>query len=494
MKETYYFIAIGGIGMSGLAKYLLEAGYDVMGSDIKSNKNTIELEKMGAKIFIGHDAANLPENCAVISSTAIKEDNPELIKAHKLGLEILHRSDMLSRISKGEIGNKKKYFIGYSGTHGKTTTSGLASYVLEKAGLNPAFVVGGIVPEVGVNAKSGKGDFFVAELDESDGTIVKYQPEISVINNLEVDHVDFYTDGMKSILSKFKTYLSQLPAGAKVLINKDCDGNVQLMNDNKGINFITFGLKNINSPADYMAKNIEFEAHQTSFDIFLRGEFLINIKTKLIGEHNIYNAMGVLASLNEANVDLSLVKEHFKTFTGMGRRFQLVAQFDGVSVYDDYAHHPTEIKATLSAVVNSGAFKNKNIIAVFQPHRYSRLQGLWDEFLEAFDGVASVYMTDIYAASEEPIEGVSSERFVEELSKKIDANCKHLPGSIEKVAEQLLPTLKPNDIVIGLGAGTITTLGKEIADCELRAKRCADLRDVANPLIASNQAEAKKRT
>lgn len=451
LKTTYYFIAIGGIGMSGLAKYLVEDGCTVLGSDIKQNRNIIELEKLGAKIFIGHDENNLPDDCVVVASTAIKEDNPELMKAKRLGLEILHRSDMLARISKGLCSEKKKYFIGYSGTHGKTTTSGLASYVLEKAGLNPSFVVGGIVPEIGINSNAGSGDFFIAELDESDGTIIKYQPEISVINNLEVDHVDFYTDGLQSILDTFKTYLSTLPEDAKVLINNDNEGNLKLMEQNPDVNFITFGFNN----ADYTAKNIELGI-ETSFDIHYKGTFLINLKTQMLGEHNIYNAMAVLASLNESGVNLDLIKEHFYTFTGMGRRFQLSANFDGIYVYDDYAHHPTEIKATLLAAKVIG----KNIIAVFQPHRYSRFAGLWDEFLTAFDGADKVYITDIYAASENPIEGTDSQKFADKMSATIP--CEHLKGSIINVAEQLLPKLKANDVVIGLGAGTITTLGKDL--------------------------------
>lgn len=473
MKYTYYFIAIGGIGMSGLAKYLVEDGFEVLGSDIKQNRNTAELEKLGAKIFIGHDENNLPENCTVVASTAIKEDNPELIKAKRLGLEILHRSDLLARISSGVIGTKKKYFIGYSGTHGKTTTSGLASYVLEKAGFSPSFVVGGIVPEFGINSNAGGncpidsslgkldssakcGDFFIAELDESDGTITKYQPEISVINNLEVDHVDFYTDGLQEILDTFKTYLSTLPIGAKVLINNDNDGNNELVKQNPSVKFITFGLNN----ADYAAKNVELGL-ESSFDIYYKGEFLINLKTQMFGEHNVYNALAVLASLNEAGVDLNLVKEHFYTFTGMGRRFQLSANFDGISVYDDYAHHPTEIKATLSAmkVLKNGTV-GKNIIAVFQPHRYSRFAGLWDEFLTAFDNADKVYITDVYAASEQPIAEADSDKFAELLSKKIP--CEHLSGNISEVARQLLPKLQQNDAVVGLGAGTITTLGKDL--------------------------------
>lgn len=452
MKDTYYFIAIGGIGMSGLAKYLVEDGFEVMGSDIKNNRNTAELEKLGAKIFIGHDENNLPENCVIVASTAIKEDNPELIKAKRLGLEILHRSDLLARISNGLIGTKKKYFIGYSGTHGKTTTSGLASYVLEKAGLNPSFVVGGIVPEFGINSNAGSGDFFVAELDESDGTIVKYQPEISIINNLEVDHVDFYTDGLQEILDTFKTYLSTLPVGAKVLINIDNEGNNKLIEQNKNVEFTTFGLNN----ADYVAKNIELGL-ESSFDIYYKGEFLANLKTQMFGEHNVYNALAVLASLHEAGVDIDLIKDHFYTFTGMGRRFQLSANIDGASVYDDYAHHPTEIKATLSAMK---VLKGKNIIAVFQPHRYSRFAGLWDEFLTAFDYADKVYITDVYAASEQPIYEADSDKFAELLSKKIP--CEHLSGNISEVARQLLPKLSPNDVVVGLGAGTITTLGKDL--------------------------------
>ncbi len=456
MKDTYFFIAIGGIGMSGLAKYLLEDGFNVLGSDIKQNRNIIELEKLGAKIFIGHNENNLPENCIVVASTAIKEDNPELIKAKKLGLEILHRSDLLSKISKGLCNDKKKYFVGYSGTHGKTTTSGLCSYVLQKAGLNPSFIVGGIVPEFGINSNAGSGDFLIAELDESDGTIVKYQPEISIINNLEVDHIDFYKGGLNEILATFKVYLNNLSENSKVIINNDNEGNLNLIEQNKNINFITFGLNN----SDYVVKNIIF-ALETNFDVYYKNQFLINITTQMLGEHNVYNTLAVLASLNEVGVDLSLLKEHFFTFTGMGRRFQLTAKFNDVSVYDDYAHHPTEIKSTLSAAKTIKALNPENsIIAVFQPHRYSRFQGLWNDFLEAFNDADKVYITDVYSASENVIEDADPGKFAEQLSSKV--SCFHLSGSIEDVAFKLLPNLKENDIVIGLGAGTITVLGNEL--------------------------------
>ena len=452
MKDTYYFIAIGGIGMSGLAKYLAEAGFCVMGSDIKRNRNIDELEKLGAKIFIGHDENNLPEKCLVVASTAIKEDNPELIKVKKLGIEVLHRSDLLARINEGLVGEKKKYFIGFSGTHGKTTTSGLASYVLQKADLNPSFVVGGIVPEFGINSNAGNGDFFVAELDESDGTIVKYVPEISVINNLEVDHMDFYTNGLQSILDTFKVYLGKLPANAKVLLNNDDEGNLKLKEQNPQIKFITFGLNN----ADYVAKNISLGI-ETTFDVYHKDKFLVALKTQMPGLHNVYNVLGVLTSLNETGVDVNAVKEHFYTFTGMGRRLQLAAKIDGITVYDDYAHHPTEIKATLSALKLMGY---KNIIAVFQPHRYTRLAGLWNEFLNSFSDANKVFVTDVYAASEDKIESADSSKFVEELLTNVP--CEHLSGSIKELAGNLLPKLKSGDVVVGLGAGTITTLGKDL--------------------------------
>ena len=447
MREKYYFIAIGGIGMSGLAKYLLENGYEVSGSDINDSKYIDKLRALGAKVYIGHNEDNLPEDCIVVASTAIKENNPEMQKARRLGLTIMHRSDVLAKLSK-----MGKFFIGFSGTHGKTTTSGLCSYVLEKAGLKPSYVVGGMLPDIGTNAHSQEGKFFCAELDESDGTIVKYSPDVVVVNNMEADHLDFYKNGLTSIIETFDKFISNLKPEAKVLINNDCKGATQL----SGRKFITYGLNN----ADYAAKNIEYNEDFTTFDIYYKGEFLSDMKICLKGLHNVYNSLAVFAALRESGVDTALVKPYFANFTGMGRRFQKVCEFDGISVYDDYAHHPTEIKATLSS---AKSFKGRNVIAVFQPHRYTRLSNLWHDFLNAFDEVNHVVVTDVYAASEAPIEGINSERFTKELAEKHSAE--YISGSIKEVAEKLFPKLKSGDIVIGLGAGTITNLGKELLAC-----------------------------
>lgn len=445
-KVKYHFIAIGGIGMSGLAKYLIEQGNVVSGSDICESKYTKALRDMGATVYIGHSEENLPEDCIVVASTVILNDNPEMIKARRLNLPVYHRSNLLKKLS-----TTSDCFIGYAGTHGKTTTSGLSAYVLEKAGLKPSFVVGGILPEINTNAQFKTEKFFVAELDESDGTVVKYSPKITVINNLEADHLDFYKNGLDSLVETFEKFLSKLDKNAKVIINNDCSGTKML----KGFDFLTFGL----NEADYVAKNILYSVEGTSFDVFKNGKFLTQLQIKLIGKHNVYNALGVLASLDVAGVDLDLIKPHFATFTGMGRRFQYIGEINGAVIYDDYAHHPSEIKAILSAVAE---FKEKNVIAVFQPHRYSRLNSLWDEFLDSFSGVSKVFVTDVYSASENAIEGVNSQIFVEEFSKKYDIPCKYISGKISDVAEVIRPVLKENDILVGLGAGTITSLGYDL--------------------------------
>ncbi len=446
-NKKYHFIAIGGVGMSGLAKYLLENGCEVSGSDVCDSKYVQKLKSIGAKVYIGHNADNVPNNAVVIASTAIRDTNPEIIRAKELGLPIYHRSDLLAEISR-----EGKFFLGYSGTHGKTTTSGLSSYVLEKAGLKPSYVVGGIIPELDTNAHCQNGKYFAAELDESDGTITKYVPNICVINNLEADHLDFYKDGLKSILETFEKFISKMPDDGIVLVNYDCKNSMKLHSHKT----MTFGLSD---GADYVAKNIVFEEDYTKFDIYYKNEKLTDLKIIIKGKHNVYNSLAVFASLHQAGIDINVIKPHFATFTGMGRRFQKAGEFRGISLYDDYAHHPTEIKAALSS---AGSFKNKNIVAVFQPHRYSRLKNLWNDFLSAFDNVDRVVVTDVYAASEDVIDGINSDKFTKELSEKISVPCEHMSGSMQEVAEQLFPTLKNGDVVIGLGAGTIISLNKEL--------------------------------
>ncbi len=443
MDKNYHFIAVGGIGMSGLAKYLLESGCKVSGSDICDSKYITKLIDMGADIHIGHREENLPPDSIVVVSSAIKENNPELVKAKREGMVILHRSDLLEQLS-----HVKGKFIGFSGTHGKTTTSGLAAYVLEKAGLHPSYVVGGIVPEQATNAHHEAEDFFVAELDESDGTIVKYSPDILVINNLEADHLDYYKEGLNSLVATFNSYLKKLK-NTIVVANADDAG----VNSLEFINSVaTFGL---NNNADFMAKNIKFYDTHSAFDVYHNGEFMYSVKLSVPGMHNIYNALSVITALTAAEVDVKSLIPYFEEFSGMGRRLQKVCEINGVTVYDDYAHHPTEIKAALSALRTANP--DKNIVAVFQPHRYTRLKAFWKEFKQAFPSASRIVVTDVYAASEDVIDGINSSEFVQGFD-----NAENYPGTIADVAKKLLPTLKPGDIVVGLGAGTITNLGKEL--------------------------------
>ena len=441
----YHFIAIGGVGMSGLAKYLLEGGHTVTGSDVAETKYVDKLRKLGAIINIGHSAENVPDDSIVVVSSAIRKDNPEVLRAIAKGLKIYHRSGLLREISE-QAQSTGKCFIGFSGTHGKTTTSGLCSYVLEKSGYNPSFVVGGLVPELEINAQNKDGNTFIAELDESDGTIVKYSPDILVINNLEEHHLDYYTNGLSDLIKTFETEISK---SKKVIVNSDNAG-IKLLKEN----FITFGLND----ADYVAKNIISTQESTEFEILYKENLLGKVKIQLAGIHNVYNVLAVAAAINEAGINFDDVKDAFYGFTGMGRRFQHVCGFDGVEVYDDYAHHPTEIKATLDAA--AAKFGKENIVAVFQPHRYSRLKALWNEFKSAFDDAGRVIVTDVYAASEDPIEGINSELFAEEL-----IGSEYLSGSIGDVARKLFPSLHQGNVVIGLGAGTITVLGKELEKC-----------------------------
>lgn len=433
--------------MSGLAKYLLQNGCEVSGSDISESKYTEKVKKLGATVHIGHKAENVPANCIVVASTAIREDNPEILRAKELGLPIYHRSDVLAEISRSE-----KCFVGFSGTHGKTTTSGLCSYVLEKAGLNPSFVDGGIIPELDTNAQCKKGQHFIAELDESDGTIIKYSPDVVVVNNLEADHLDFYKNGLSDILNTFTKFLLKLKPEARILLNVDDDGVMQLLPKLNG-EIYTYGIDN---DADFIANNINYGSEFTTFDVYFRNQFIAEFKIILKGRHNIYNTLAVISALCCTGVDVAKIKEHFSTFSGMGRRFQFMGELtNGVKIYDDYAHHPTEINAALSAAKQ--AFTDKKIIAVFQPHRYSRLQSLWGDFAEVLkQNSGKVYVTDVYAASEDEITGVTGANFAKEFGFK------HVAGSITEVAKELLFELDGDEVVIGLGAGTITNLSKEL--------------------------------
>ncbi len=447
--KKFHFIAIGGVGMSALSKYLKERGAFVSGSDVQESKYTNKLQDIGIKVTIGHNEENIQPEMIITASSAIKEDNPELKRAKELNLKIYHRSDILKMLSDEYAENSNKIFFGFSGTHGKTTTSGLASYILKKAGLNPSFVVGGIIPEVGTNGEYADGNYFIAELDESDGTIQKYKTDISIINNMEEDHLDYYKNGIADIQTVFNKFLSNNPT-QKVIINNDNKNNKMFMSKYGQYNYITFGLNN----AVYTAKEITMKDFGSSFKVYHNNIYESSIELTIPGEHNIYNALAVYAALKEGGVEAEKYLEYFKSFSGMGRRFQKVCKIGGTEIYDDYAHHPSEIKTTLEAAKIGCC--GKNIIAIFQPHRYTRLKSLWNDFKSAFESCDKVYVTDVYSAGENSIEGITSEHFVNDLHQ---SKAEYIRGNMEECSKKIYPKLGENDIVITLGAGDITKLG-----------------------------------
>ncbi len=450
-SKHFHFIAIGGVGMSALAKYLHERGAVVTGSDISESKYTHLLQQSGIKVSIGHDSNLINEDMIIIASSAIKADNPEILRAKELNMAVYHRSDILKMISDEFYKRKNSYFIGFSGTHGKTTTSGLCSYILSRGKLHPSFVVGGIIPEISVNSAFDGDVYFCAELDESDGTIQKYSTDIAVINNMEEDHLDYYKNGFIDIMNTFDEYLSN-NKNQIVIINNDNNGNKKFIDTYPSYNYVTFGMKE----ADYTAKNIIYKGYCTKFDIYKNNKKIETLKLSIPGEHNIYNALAVYSALSEANVKLEDLTQYFCSFSGMGRRFQKVCEFKGVNVIDDYAHHPSEIKMTLKSAAQ-GKSDNQRLVAVFQPHRYTRLKSLWNDFKEAFQSADRLIILDVYPAGEEKINNITSEIFSKSVNHN---NCVYISGSIEECAKKIFPMLIKNDIVITLGAGNVTGLGK----------------------------------
>lgn len=450
--SNFHFIAIGGVGQSALAKILLRLGYKVSGSDISDSKYVKLVRDLGAKVYIGHSEKNIKGVPKVVVSSAIKEDNPELIKAREIGLEIMHRSDCLKYISQ-----QFPIFTGFAGTHGKTTTSGLLSFVLENMKQNPSYAIGGIIPKFNINAQAHKDSkYFVAELDESDGTIQKYAPKYLVINNLEKDHVDYYKNGLDDIIEVFEKITLNMDNSSKIFINIDDFGCRKFLSQTKYKNFVTYA---IDSDACYRAKNIVFDELNSSFEVYKQNKFLGKINLIIPGKHNIYNALAVVCVLLELGFKFDDFSKYFGEFSGMGRRFQLVCDKNNIKVIDDYAHHPMEIKSTLSAIKNLKRRK----IAIFQPHRYTRLKGLWDEFLDSFNVVDKLFVIDAFSAGDKFDDKYNSENFAKEISKKgIDAN--YIKGDIKQAGEKIAKELKQNDIAVILGAGDVTKIGGVIND------------------------------
>ena len=449
MGKHYHLIGIGGIGMSGIAQLLLRCGKKVSGSDLIENKITRELTILGAEIFIGHNAANVRGAGLIVYSTAIKEDNPEVIEAKRLGIPVIKRAQALASLM------LDKTVITVTGSHGKTTTTSLVSYLLLEAGFYPTAAIGGILRNIDTNACLGNGRFFVAEADESDGSFLYFRPKYSIITNIDVEHLDYY-ETFENEISAFREFLNKTKEDGCLFC---CADDINLMEILKGYKnkYILFGLKN---NADIIAKNIQLKGLSSEFDCFYKDKFIHRFKLSLGGEHNISNALSVIALGTELGIDLEIINNALARYKGAGRRLEIKFKDNAITLIDDYAHHPTEIRATLEAAKN---LNPKRLITIFQPHRFSRTKLLLDEFGSSFGASDFVIITDIYPASELPIKGITGERVYDKIKELTPERCaKFLPKS--EILENILKIIQPGDLVITLGAGDIGKLSDELAE------------------------------
>jgi UDP-N-acetylmuramate--alanine ligase len=452
--QRIHFVGIGGVGMSGIAEVLLNLGYKVSGSDLKNSAVTARLAGFGAAIFEGHSAANISDAEVVVTSSAIATENPEVVEAHKLHVPVIQRAEMLAELM------RLKYGIAIAGMHGKTTTTSMVASVLAAGGLDPTVVVGGRVDAMGSNARLGKSQYLVAEADESDRSFLKLSPILSVVTNIDREHMDCYRN-MRDVKKTFLDFMDRVPFYGMVVACND-DPLVRRLLPQAQRRTVTYGTKR---GSDFLIKlgerlgnpgNASGEAGPLSrFRVSYRkqdmGEFTLHVP----GVHNILNATAAIAVGIGLDVGVEAIRVALDQFRGVDRRFQLRGRVAGVSVIDDYGHHPTEIKATLAAAKQCGFRK---VHAIFQPHRYTRTRDLMADFTTAFTDADSLFMLDIYAASETPIEGITGEALAQQIEAKSGRSVQYV-SSFSSAASAAAAVAEDGDMILTLGAGSVSQLG-----------------------------------
>jgi UDP-N-acetylmuramate--alanine ligase len=444
-----HFVGIGGIGMSGIAEIMLRIGYSVQGSDAKASANTERLAALGAKIFIGHDAAHIDGASAVVFSTAIKADNPEFAAARERRIPLVRRAEMLAELM------RLQFSVAVGGTHGKTTTTSMIATLLDAGGLDPTVVNGGIINAYGTNAKVGGGDWMVVEADESDGSFLRLKSTVAVVTNIDPEHLDHYGD-FEAVKQAFVSFVENIPFYGFAAVCLD-HPEVQAMAakiDNRRL--ITYG---VNPQAQVRAAKIEMGADGASFDVAIKTshgvETLEGLKLPMPGRHNVLNALAAIAVARELGVSNEAIRQGLAAFGGVKRRFTTTGVAKGVRVVDDYGHHPVEIAAVLRAARDVQDASGGRVIAVVQPHRYSRLHDLFDEFCACFNDADTVVVADVYAAGEAPIEGVNKDALAEGLRRFGHGRVLSLESST-RLPRLIAEEAKPGDLVVCLGAGDIT--------------------------------------
>ncbi len=459
--QHIHFVGIGGIGMSGIAEVLCNLGFRVSGSDMKKSSVTERLEKLGAEVAEGHRAENVGDAHVVVRSTAVRDDNPEIVEARHRSIPVIPRAEMLA-----ELMRLKPHTVAVAGSHGKTTTTSMVATVLGHAGLDPTVVVGGVVGVFGSNARLGKSDLMVAEADESDRSFLMLTPTIAVVTNIDREHMDYYED-MDDVRSCFTSFVNKVPFYGAAILCLD-DPQVQAVIPHVKRRRVTYGLS---AQADISAHGIRFDqVFGSSFTVWQGSESLGEVTLRVPGLHNVYNALAAIAVSFELDVEFAQIAEALKVFNNADRRFQFKGEEAGVLVVDDYGHHPTEIKATLAAAKIGSA--GRRIVVLFQPHRYSRTKDQMEGFAQSFNNADALLVTDIYAASEDPIEGVTSETLTEAIKRYGHKNAHHI-GPLDKAADVLREQVRAGDLVITLGAGPVYRAGEQLLEL-LRARGATD--------------------
>ncbi|WP_033068538.1 UDP-N-acetylmuramate--L-alanine ligase [Thalassospira australica] len=445
---TIHFVGIGGIGMSGIAEILNNLGYSVQGSDISDNANVQRLRTLGIKVFVGHEGTNVEDAKVVVISTAVKPDNPEVVAARAAMIPVVRRAEMLAELM------RLKAAIAVGGTHGKTTTTSLVATMLDAAGLDPTVINGGIINSYGTNARLGDGDWMVVEADESDGTFVKVPSTISVVTNIDPEHLDHWKD-FDQLREAFKNFVQNIPFYGFAVLCIDHPEVQALIGRVTDRRIFTFGF----SPqADVRAVNVRTNISDSVFDVVIRERVdseervIKDVRLPMVGDHNVSNSLAAITVALELGIADEKIVSAFDGFTGVKRRFTKTGEVDGVTIIDDYGHHPVEIKAVLKAARQA---TRNNVIAVVQPHRYSRLHDLFEDFCTCFNDADSVIVADVFEAGESPIDGASRDALVEGLRNRGHRHVSALE-SPDKLAEIVKNEAEEGDLVVCLGAGSIS--------------------------------------
>jgi UDP-N-acetylmuramate--alanine ligase len=443
-----HFVGIGGIGMSGIAEVLLNLGYGVSGTDLKESDTTKRLITLGATVKYGHHPSHLDEADVVVISSAVKPTNPEVVEARARGIPVIPRAEMLAELM------RMKYGVAVAGSHGKTTTTSLVATVLRLGGLDPTLVIGGKLPSLGSNARLGQGEYLVAEADESDGSFMKLSPTVAVVTNIDPEHLDHY-GSLERLKQTFVDFINKVPFYGLAVLCLD-HPHVQAILPLVEKRHVTYGLSPL---ADYRAVDLSFEGLRSKFTVEVRGKALGTVELAMPGQHNVLNSLAVLAVSDFLGIDFASYRQALAEFSGVGRRFTVRGEAADIMVVDDYGHHPTEIRATLAGA-RSG-FSHRRLVVAFQPHRYTRTRDLMDEFARAFNEAEIVAVCDIYAAGEDPIEGVSALKLVEAMRAQGHRGALYVPKRAE-VGAVLAHRLAAGDILITLGAGDVWQVGEQI--------------------------------